>query len=336
VSLPKFTYQSACSVADALSAAGEGTAFVAGGTDLLVRMKGRLQTPGKVIGLQGIEELRGIRLDDDGALHIGAAVTLTNLAEDPQVQAQSPWLREAIEQTASPLLRHAGTLGGNVCQESRCSHYNQPPIFRKRWGPCFKLGGAVCHVAKGGDSCYAVYAGDLAGPLIAAQASVTLASPSGTREIALAGLFSGAGIRPLALAADEILTAVRIPPLPPTAAISYQKLRLRDTIDYPLAGVSAFLVVDGGSAGARCREARLVLSAVGPRPVLVEEAGEALRGEDLTPQRRDEAAGLVQRRARPVANAASSPSYRREMVRVLARHALARALERAQEQVPTG
>ncbi len=333
MSLPKFTYEAPSTLAAALSAAGEGTAFVAGGTDLFVRMKGRLQTPAKVIGLQGIEELREIRLGDNGALTVGAAVTLTQLAEDPQVQGRAPWLREAIEQTASPLLRHAGTLGGNLCQETRCSHYNQPPIFRKRWGSCFKLGGNVCHVAKGGDTCYAVYAGDLAGPLLAAQASVTLAGPSGTRTVPLADLFSGSGTRPLALAAHEILTQVRIPNLPRSAAISYQKLRLRDTIDYPLAGVSSYLEVEGEGAGARCRDARLVLNAVGPCPVLVEEAGEALRGQELTVERLDEAAGLVQKRARPIANAASSPSYRREMFKVLARHALTTSLERAKSEM---
>jgi len=329
VSLPKFTYQAPSSLAEALSAAGEGTAFAAGGTDLFVRMKGRLHTPGKVIGLQGIDELRKIRRDDDGALRVGSGVTLTELAEDPQVRANAPWLRQAIDQTASPLLRHAGTLGGNLCQESRCSHYNQPPIFRKRWGPCFKVGGDVCHVAKGSDTCYAVYAGDLAGPLMAAQASVTFASSSSTREIPLVELFSGVGIRPLALASGELLTEVRIPAVPRDAALSYQKLRLRDTIDYPLAGVSAFLELDGEREGARCREARLVLSAVGPCPVLVVEAEEALRGQELTRERLDEAAGLVQKRARPVANAAASPSYRREMVKVLARHALNDALQRA-------
>ena len=329
MTLPRFEYLNPSTLADALSMAGGESVFVAGGTDLFVRMKERITAPKRVIGLGNIAGLRSAEHLPDGGLRIGAAITLTDLAETLADRPQWRGLKNAIELTSSPLLRNAGTVGGNLCQEGRCYYYNQPPIFRKRWPLCFKLGGDRCHVIKGSDVCHAVYSGDLAGPLMAMKATVTIAGPGGTKKIEVGDFFTGSGLRPVRLAADEILTEIGIPKPPLSCGFSYQKLRLRDTIDYPLLGISLFLEFDPEAKVRRCLEARLVLNAAGPVPLVVPEVGQLLSGQVLTEKQAAEVGQVVRKMAHPVANTASTPRYRREMVEVLTRRAFQQALDQA-------
>jgi 4-hydroxybenzoyl-CoA reductase subunit beta len=327
LTLPRFDYISPASLAEALASFDEESVFVAGGTDLFVRMKERSSAPTRVIGLLGIPELKGLRWLDNGEFSIGAANTLTCVAEDPTIQASFPALARAVEMTSSPLLRNAGTIGGNLCLETRCTYYNQPAIFKQRWEPCLKLGGEGCHVVRGGRACHAVYSGDLAGPLIALGAAVTVTAPGRTRELTVAELLADSGLSPTTLGKGEMVTAVHLPRAPAHWGLSYQKLRLRDTVDFPLLGVSVFLNLEGPQPGARCQGARVVLSAAGPSPLLIEEAGQRMEGRAVTGEIAEEVALLVQKRAHPVANTASTPGYRREMTSVLTKHAIADAVE---------
>ncbi len=329
MSLPRFAYLAPFTSAEALSLAGEDSLFVGAGTDLFVRMKERLCKPTRLIWLENIADLRGVTVSASGEVCIGAATTLTDLAEAVSGNPRLRGLRDAIHLTSSPLLRNTGTIGGNLCQETRCSYYNQPPIFRKRWPLCHKLGGDRCHVVKGSETCHAVYSGDLAGPFMALQATVTIASPRGSQKIDMEDFFTGSGLRPTVLASDEILTEIRIPNPPRSAGFSYQKLRLRDTIDFPILGISLYLELDGATEGSRCRDARLVLSAAGPLPLIIDAAGQALKGKVVTEKQAEEIGLLVRKMAKPVANTASSPAYRREMITVLIRRALVGALEQA-------
>jgi len=322
LSLPRFAYLRPATLSEAFSLGGDDTAFVAGGTDLFVRMKDRLCAPQRVIELKNIAELSGLTPLPNGGLRIGAATTLSELADIASTNPAWRGLREAIELTSSPLLRNCGTVGGNLCLQTRCTYYNQPPIFRKRWPPCFKVGGDRCHVVKGSDRCHAVYSGDLAGPLMVLQATVTIASSRGSRQRDVADIFTGSGLRPTLLAADEIMTEILLPPLPPSFGFTYQKLRLRDTIDFPLLGISLFLEFDPARGARRCRDARLVLSAAGPAPLVVPDAGPLLRGQVITEKHAEPLGLLAKKIAMPVANTASSPGYRREMIPVLLRHAL--------------
>lgn len=331
MSLPRFEYLTPATLSEALSQAGEDSLFVAGGTDLFVRMKERICRPKRVIGLENIAELQVVESLPDGTFRIGAATTLTDLAESISVNHELRGLCEAIHLTSSPLLRNAGTIGGNLCQESRCYYYNQPPIFRKRWPLCLKLGGDLCHVVKGSKTCHAVYSGDLAGPLMVMKATVAIASPRGARKVAMEDFFTGSGLRSTMLEHDEILTAIEIPAPPRSYGFSYQKLRLRDTIDYPILGISLFMEFDSTSDGRRCRESRLALSAAVPSPLMIHEVGTMLSGQVLTEKHAEEVGLLVKKMAKPVANTASSPRYRREMIPVLTRRALQSALAQAED-----
>lgn len=324
--LPKFQYISPRSVAKAISLQKKSGRFLAGGTDLLVTMKERISCPDPLIDLNSISELKGIEWNKKKRLRVGALTTLTQLKENSTVQEHFPILSQTVALVSTPQLQNMGTVGGNLCLDTRCYYYNQSAFLKKRWKPCFKIGGKTCHVVRGGDSCYSVYSGDMAPPLIALGAKVRVIGGHAAREIELQRFFSGSGIKPNILKFNEILSEILIPAPPEHSGFSYQKLRLRDTMDFPLLGVSVFLNLE--EKDGRCKDVRIVLGAVAPSPLVVEEAAQLTRGEEITPKLIDEVSQIAWKAAHPVANTASSPKYRRDMVRVLARNAIQEALAR--------
>ena len=324
--LSKFQYVAPRKLAKAISLQKESGKFLGGGTDLLVAMKQRISRPELLIDLNKISELKGIEWDKKTRLRVGALTTLTQLKENPIVQTHFPVLSRTVPLVSNPLLQNRGTVGGNLCLDTRCYYYNQSAFFKKRWEPCFKIGGKTCHVVQGGDSCYAVYSGDMASPLIALGAKVKTVGDHGARELELQKFFSGSGIKPNVLKFSEVLSEILIPTPPEHSGCSYQKMRLRDTMDFPLVGVSVFLHLDGRDG--RCRETRVLLGAVGPSPFVVEEAAQLMRGKDITQELIEEVSQMAWKAAHPVANTASSPSYRREMVRVLTKNAIQETLNR--------
>jgi 4-hydroxybenzoyl-CoA reductase subunit beta len=330
--LPKFQYVAPRKVAKAISLQTESGKFLAGGTDLFVAMKERISCPDPLIDLNSISELKGIERDKKKRLRVGALTTLTQLKENSIIQKHFPVLSQTVPLISTPVLQNMGTVGGNLCLDTRCYYYNQSVFLKKRWKPCFKIGGKTCHVVGGGDSCYAVYSGDLAPPLIALGAKVKLIGSHSSKEIGLQRFFSGSGIKPNALKFNDILSEIIIPVPPEHSACSYKKLRLRDTIDFPLLGVSVFLDLE--ERNGRCKDIRLVLGAVGPSPLVVKEAAQLIRGKEITPKLIDEVSQIAWKVAHPVANTASSPRYRRDMVRVFTKNAIEEALSRINNTNP--
>jgi CO/xanthine dehydrogenase FAD-binding subunit len=161
--------------------------------------------------------------------------------------------------------------------------------------------------------------------LIAAGARISVAGSQGVNETDLSSFFSGSGIKPNLLEFNEILTEVRVPPLPENAALSYQKLRLRDTVDFPLLGVAVFLQLD--SKDKTCRDVRLVLGAIGPTPLVVAEAYDLMHGKRFNAKLIDKVSSAVQKMAHPVDNTASSPAYRRKMIPLFIKKAFDDAME---------
>lgn len=324
--LPPFEYKDPATLAKAISGQKASGKFLAGGTDLLVAMKEHIQRPEMVVDLNRISRLRGIKRDrKTGDLRVGALTTLTQFQESPLIQEHLPLLGRAVGLVSTLQLRNMGTLGGNLCLDTRCNYYNQPSFLKARWEPCLKIGGKICHVVKGKKTCHAVYSGDMAVSLIALGARAEVAGGRNTRELDLLDFFTGSGIRPNILEFNQILTEVRIPPLPENAGFSYQKLRLRDTVDFPLLGVAVFIQMEGRDG--KCRDVRLVMGAVGPGPLVVEEAAGLMRGKKITPKLVDGVARAARGMARPVDNTASSPGYRRQMVPLFVKKAFDAALE---------
>ena len=202
--LPWFEHRAPRSVAEAAKIlAGEGprAMLIAGGTDLLPNMKRRHQAPQVLVSLRQIPELGKL----NGSF--GSGVTLTRLSENP---ATPTALRQAAAQVATPPLRNMGTLGGNLCLDTRCTYYNQTYEWRKAIDFCLKKDGATCWVATASKRCVAVSSTDTAPALIALGARVTLVSAQGEREVALSDLYRNDGIDYLTRRADEILTGVSI------------------------------------------------------------------------------------------------------------------------------
>lgn len=326
--LPKFEHLQPESLDEALgllSEHGEQAKIIAGGTELLVSMKQGLLTPNHLVNLKEIPELNFIAYDEERGLRIGALTKLITLTRSQVIQDGFSILAQAANSVAAPPLQEMGTVGGNLCLDTRCFYYNQSQSWRQARPRCYKTGGDLCHVVKGGNRCFATYQGDMAPALIALEATVKIAKRGGERVIPLADLYTGKGKRPLALKANEMLVEVQVPMSAAAWSGEYQKLRYRGAMDFPLTGVAAVVGRDGYKA---CSKANVVLTAVGTGPTLVEEASVLLEGQRLTDELVAQAADTAYEAAHPVNNIGSEPSYRRKMVRVLTKRALANAWER--------
>ncbi|HZP23883.1 MAG TPA: FAD binding domain-containing protein [Terriglobales bacterium] len=290
---------------------------VAGGTDLLPSMKQKLFTPPYVLDLRSVRELSGIRSLAGNGVEIGALTTLSAIEHSPIIRRQYPVLYEAVKTVASPVLRNMGTIGGNVCLDTRCLWYNQSLLWRKSCGFCLKKDGNLCHVAPGGSFCWAAFSGDTPPALLCLGAELEIAGPDGVRRTPLSEFYVNDGIVRLHLASSEIVTRVRLPENVAGWRGSYSKLRVRGSIDYPLAGVAVALKVNAG----RIEDARVAITAVNPAPHLIKDADAALIG--MAPDQAAEKIGeLAARTAKPLTTSALTPEYRREMVRVFAKRAV--------------
>lgn len=297
---------------------GPDAMVVAGGTDLVPNLQAGLYSPRALVDIKGLRDLRGIQFDPGQGLRVGALTTMTEIAESPVVRQRYPVLAEAAGTVASPILRNMGTLGGNLCLDTRCLWYNQSSFWRKTCGYCLKKDGSVCHVAPGGKFCWAVWSGDTAPALLALDAELEIASPRGRRRLPVADFYKNDGMDRVRLARDEILTGAFVPARTAGYRGLYHKLRIRGSIDYPLAGVALAMKVEDGV----CVDARLGLTAVNPAPLLVHEITEMLRGRPYSPELVEAAAKAVIRTGKPLKTSVSTPEYRREMLQVFARRAL--------------
>ncbi|MBL0211034.1 MAG: 4-hydroxybenzoyl-CoA reductase subunit beta [Holophagaceae bacterium] len=274
--LPDFQLLHPATASDAIRmrALHPGSRYLAGGTDLLPNMRRGLVATEVVIDLGGVDELTDLR-EEAGALYIGAGVTLAVLAANRTVQDRLPALAQAASGVAGPTHRVSATLGGNLCLETRCRFYNQSESWREANDFCLKLGSDTCRVATKSPRCYAAFSGDLAPALMALDANVELLGPLGTRVLPVAEFYRDDGLAWLALAPDELLVAVRVP-LTGGWRSAYEKVRVRGSMDFPLAGVAVALRRDGDAIA----DLRIALTGVSSRPELIHGL-ESLAGQTL-------------------------------------------------------
>jgi 4-hydroxybenzoyl-CoA reductase subunit beta len=315
--LPYFRYHAPRGVQEAADLLSAGDAMiVAGGTDLLPNMKRRQQVPTTLVGLRNIAELRGIRNGD--GLTIGGGVTLTAVVRDGRVHDAYAGLWQAARQVATPQLRNMGTIGGNLCLDTRCNYYDQNYEWRKAIDFCMKKDGATCWVATSSPKCLAVSSTDTAPALVSLGASVTLMSASGTRHVPLAELYQNDGIHYLTRRPDEILTAVHLPRLDGWRS-TYWKLRRRGAFDFPVLGVACALKLDRSGT---VEAARIVLGAVASRPLESSNAAAALAGHALTDEAIAHAADAAAQPARPMDNTDYTLHWRKRVIRDFVTYAL--------------
>jgi 4-hydroxybenzoyl-CoA reductase subunit beta len=327
--LPEFEFIQPHSLQEACSILGEierKAAILAGGTAFMVGLRYRLCKPGVIIGLKGLTALEYMGRNEIGGLKIGSMVTLKTIEESPLVLNECSPLAQAARLVGVPPIRYGATIGGNLCLDTRCIYYNQSEFWRSGQETCFKLGGDICNAVGKGRRCQAVYQGDLGPVLIALGAEVKIVSATGEKIVPLAEFFTGRGDKPNVLKPDEILVEIRIPPSGQGATAAYEKLRVREGIDFPMAGVAVMVVRNRSGA---IEQAKVVLGAVGSSPVEVPKAAELLEGHKPTDDLLQHVSREVVDRAQPVGNLAMGASYRRKMVGVLVKRALYRALAMA-------
>jgi 4-hydroxybenzoyl-CoA reductase subunit beta len=334
IRLPRFEYRAPTTVNEAavlLAEAGPDAMVLAGGTDLLPNMKRRQQTPRVLIALRGISELRqGTnealsratqtgRVSSTTAGHtIGAGVTLSEIVRDQRLQYECTALWQAAAQVATPHLRAMGTLGGNLCLDTRCNYYDQSYEWRKAIDFCMKKDGDRCWVATSSPICLAVSSTDTAPALMALGASVSLISASTSRRLLIADLYRNDGIQYMTRRPDEILTAIHMPEMTGWRS-AYWKLRRRGSFDFPVLGVAAALRF--GPDGA-IEDGRIVLGAVSSRPLVAERAAAFLFGRRLTDESIAEAAELAFAIAKPMDNTDFSLLWRKRVTRDFVTYAL--------------
>jgi 4-hydroxybenzoyl-CoA reductase subunit beta len=320
--LPAFRYLAPTSLAEAatmLAEHGPEAMVVAGGTDLYPNMKRRQQTPRVLIGLRNLGELRGF--SNGAGLRIGSAESLSALSSSPLLQEHYPALATAARLVSTPHLRSMGTIGGNLCLDTRCTYYDQSYHWRKSVSFCLKRPeenpSAICWVAPGSSRCWAVSSSDCAPVAVALRASVRLVSAGGERVLPVGELFKEDGIDYSARRPDEILAEIVLPPADGWRS-TYLKLRRRGSFDFPVLGVAAAVRQEAGLIA----DLRVVLGAVGSAPIDVSSKAGDLIGRQLSAELIEQVAQQCWRSARPLDNTDLNYAWRKRMARVYVGRAL--------------
>jgi len=320
--LPSFALHRPTSLEGAialLAELGPDAVLVAGGTDLLPNMKHGLLAPRHLVSLGGIGELAGVRIEK-GGLRIGAMTTLDALAKDGDVRERASALAEAAAAVGGPHHRRMGTLGGNLCLDTRCRYFNQSSFWREALGYCLKKDGDTCHVVKGGHNCVAAASNDTATAAIALDTTLMLAGPRGTRMVPVREFYTADGIHNTVRAPDEIVVSLDVP-VSAHRRSAYEKLRRRGAIDFPLLSVA----VRADVADGRVSALEVVVSALAARPRTVRAAAALAVGRACVDVPVGELALAARRECTPMNNIEGDAVWRKEMVAVFVRRALARA-----------
>jgi len=321
LSLPEFKLLRPRSVEEAVGLLGQQAQTIrvlAGGTDMIPSMRQKLFEPQSMLDVRHLSQLKGIHTRAGQGVEIGALTTLREIEQSAFLRKHYPVLTEAAATVASPVLRNMGTLGGNICLDTRCLWYNQSLQWRKGCGFCIKKDGDICHVAPGGTKCWAVFSGDTPAALLCLNAEVEIAGLSGTRRVPLQKFYTGIGDNYRDLAPTELLTRVFLPESTAGYQGSYRKLRVRGSIDYPLAGVAVVMKRSNGHIA----DARVAITAVNPAPMLVRGASDAMAGQSMNDALAETVGDLAARTAKPLTTSALTPEYRREMIRVFTKRSV--------------
>ncbi len=334
--LPDFRVLNSTSLDEAVKACAvhADSRPLGGGTDLVVNIRRGIVAPSVLIDMTRVAELRAIKADANG-LEIGASVRLSEIATHPGILKHYPVVAQAAAHIAGPTHRNMGTLGGNLCLDTRCIYYNQSEWWRSANNHCLKTTGSMCHVApKSRGVCFATFSGDLAPALLVLGAEIDIVGLSGKRTIPLENLYigfarqdvpvtetQGDGKFYLSLRPGEILAAVRAKATPGLRS-GYDKLRIRRSIEYPVAAAAVALRKENG----KLSDLRVAITGTNPRPVLLAGTAE-LCGGPLDERVTKGLDALVRDQIMPMKTTFTPGHYRRRVAGVLARRLLTRLFE---------
>ncbi len=313
--MPEFEIVRPTSVAEAatLRAGNPSASFIAGGTDLVPNIRRGIAAPSQVIDLSGVAEIQSIEAAGAG-LRIGAGVSLAALINDGRLDLTYPAAVQAAASIAANSHREVGTVGGNLCLDTRCVFYNQSEWWRSSNDYCLKSRGEICHVAPKGGHCFAAFSGDLAPALMIYGAQVQIGSPTGERTVPLGEMYRDDGLDHLALAADEMVVSVILPKPADGYRAAYAKSRVRGAIDFPLAGVAVGMRCDGEDIA----ELHIALTGTNSMPLSV-SGTDGLVGQPLEQAALDHLLTLIPKQIQPMTSTFSPPGYRRRVVTNLVR-----------------
>lgn len=331
--VPKFELVESVSLQEAcafLSEKADETKIIAGGTDILVRIKQRLLAPRYLLNIKSISDMTHINSDSTRDLKIGALATLDAVGNSPIIQRGWPALSEAARGVAALQHRTRATIGGNICLNTRCWYYNQALPWRLSRSFCFKMGGDCCHVVKRGRACFALFSADTVPVLIALDARVKVASSKGERVLPLKELYTGEGRSITKLATDEILTEIVIPAMPERAGAAYLKHALRTSLDFPLVGVAVFISLNDRDG--ICSQVRIVFTGVVSGPVEAHETEATLVGSRLTDVSIARASQSAAKEIKVFANTYCSAEYRKKIMEACTQQAFMTAMQRIKER----
>jgi 4-hydroxybenzoyl-CoA reductase subunit beta len=331
--LPKFTCLAPSDIKEACSYLEEHEgqiAILAGGTDLVMRLKRQIETPAYLLSLRKMNGLNSIQHDPDTGFKLGAMCSLTNITVNPSVKSGLSALARAAEQVASPQVRNRGTIGGNVCLDTRCWYFNRSWQWRKTLAPCFKSGGDRCYVVKGGKECYALFQADTVASLLVMKSKLRFVSHTGERLIPIEAFYSGNGQVPTLHNSGEILAEIHIPGLLPRSGTSYLKYRKRGSIDFPTLGLSCFVRLDREARS--CKEVRFAFTGSGSGPLLI-EASQELGGME-EPTLTEDQTGRLLSELKPVTHMGVSASLKRKLAGMMLSKAFHEAWQDAQRRDP--
>jgi 4-hydroxybenzoyl-CoA reductase beta subunit len=327
-----FQYERASSLKEAarlLVERGPEARIMAGGTDLLPNMRVAVARPATVVGLGGIAP-DAPRIEADGFIRIDALMRLAAVAESEVLRQYVPMLAEAAHVVASNQIRNMGTLGGNLCQDTRCLYFNQKHDYQFV-ADCYKRGGDCCYPFPNNkpDVCWSVYMSDVAPALIALNAEIVIVDQAGSRRLPLEQVFTGNGIHPRHLKKDELIEAVLVPPAPPALGWGYHKSARRGGLEFAISvsAVTLRLAADG-----RCEDVRIVIGAVREKPMRALAAEQMLKGQSPDDAALSAVAAKTAEEISPLPHHGFTKSFIVDNLRVHLRRILARALERARAQ----
>ena len=314
--LPKFEYFEPKDLKEALSILQNEPAakILAGGTDLLVNMKHRVECPPVLVNIKRIAGLDYMRRDN-GDIRIGALTPLKRLQAESLIVENFPGLAQAASAVGSYHHQVMGTLAGNICQQNRCMYFNQSKWWRSSRPTCYKAGGEICHVVNKKEICYSAYCGDMAPALMVINAKIALQGPDGSKEMPIEDFFSGDGKAPLVKEPGEILTEIIIPKASGDGISTYIKFANRDSIDFPIVGTALW-------ASEKEKQYRVAFTAVDRKPLRGKQVEDFLNGKELSAENVKTASGLAAKEARPVKTSVYSPSHKRRMMGLLLQNAV--------------
>jgi 4-hydroxybenzoyl-CoA reductase subunit beta len=319
VRLPKFDYRKPANIQEACDILLDQpyAKVLAGGTDLLVNMKHRVETPSTIVSLKAIPDQDYVRREN-GVLRIGALTPLKRLYSDSFVAQKLPALAKAASSVGSYHHQTMGTIGGNLCQQTRCKYFNQSKWWRSSRPLCYKAGGDLCHVAHKEHVCYSTYCGDVAPALLVLNAEVVLTRKGASRQVPLESIYSGEGKTPSTIERGEILTEIVVPVEVADGFSIYKKIANRGSIDFPIVGAAIWKSkLDG--------EARVAFTAVDRKPVRARQLEEFLEGKQLSEETLEAVDSLVTKETRLMMSSIDSISYKRKLMGQLVKSALSEA-----------